>query len=272
VIIDDIARDLYGLPPEAFTEARNARAKEVAASGDRARAMEVRRLSKPTTAAWLANMLVRTHPTKVEALISLGPELRQALGTSSRGDVRGVVDRRRAMIKELVDATSQFASDQGHAVGPQVRRQVEETLEAAVADEQSAAVLRAGCLSDPLVFIGFGAAAETTPHPSDSSPRARPTSASSRGTDPAERRRASEQAARGAAESLLSAQRAAESAQVLVRDARRRHHEASARHRQATTELRAAERDMGRAEQELAGALRRGTEAQQHLKEIGRKH
>jgi len=80
VNIDDITRDLYGLPPEAFTEARNARAKEVAASGDRALAMELRRLPKPTTAAWLANMLVRTHPIKVEALIALGPSFERPSG------------------------------------------------------------------------------------------------------------------------------------------------------------------------------------------------
>jgi len=63
--------------------------------------------------------------------------------------MRRVVDRRRAVIKELVDATSHFASDQSQAVGPQVRRRLEETLEAAVADEQSAAILWAGRLKRP---------------------------------------------------------------------------------------------------------------------------
>jgi len=272
VIIEDIARELYGLPPEEFTAARNARAKEVAGSGDRALAMELRRLPKPTMAAWLANMLVRTHPIKVEELIALGPELREAVRKGARGDMRRVVDRRRAMIKELVDATSQFASAESHAVGPQVRRRLEETLEAAVADERSAAFLWAGRLSGQLVYIGLGGAIETTPPPSDPSPRARPQRNSFRGTDPDEKRRASEQAAHEAAESLMSAQRAAESAKVLVRDARKRHQEASARHRDATQELHVAERDMGRADKELAGALRRGAEAEQRVKEARRKH
>lgn len=41
-------------------------------------------------------------------------------------------------------------------MGPQVQRHLEETLEAAMADPESAAMLKSGTLSSPLSFIGFG--------------------------------------------------------------------------------------------------------------------
>lgn len=88
--LDDVAEELYGLPPEEFTEVRNARAKEIGATGNRELAAEVRRLPKPTVAAWLANALVRTRATMVEELIALGSELREAQSLGRREDMRRV--------------------------------------------------------------------------------------------------------------------------------------------------------------------------------------
>ncbi len=156
VTLDDVARELYGLTPEEFTEARNGRAKELAATGDRALAGEVRRLPKPTAAAWLVNALVRARGREVDELIALGPELRDAQRGGARHDMRRLVDRRRHAIRELVGVASELAAGAGRPMGPQVQRQVEETLEAAVADEESAAAVRAGTLGNPLAFIGFG--------------------------------------------------------------------------------------------------------------------
>jgi hypothetical protein len=130
VKLDNVAQELYGLPPEEFTEARNARAKEITATGDRELGAEVRRLPKPTVAAWLANMLVRTRASRVTELIALGPELREAQSQGERADMRRVVDRRREIVRDLVAAASQCVTETGHSMGPQVQRQVEDTLEA----------------------------------------------------------------------------------------------------------------------------------------------
>ena len=154
--LDDVAQELYALPPERFTEMRNTRAKEIAAAGDRELAGEVRRLPKPTVAAWLANMLVRTHAATVEQLVALGSEHRDAQGRGRAEDMRRVAERRRELIRQLVGSASRSAVDAGHSMGSHVQRQLEETLEAAVADDESAAMLRTGRLSSPMVFIGFG--------------------------------------------------------------------------------------------------------------------
>lgn len=39
--LDDVGQELYGLSPEEFTEARNARAKEITTAGDRELGVEV---------------------------------------------------------------------------------------------------------------------------------------------------------------------------------------------------------------------------------------
>ncbi len=144
---------------------RNARAKEIVAAGDRELAAEVRKLPKPTVAAWLVNALVRTRGRDVEKLIALGPELREAQRNRARPDMRRLADRRRDAIRDLVGAASQQAIEAGHSMASQVQRQVEETLEATVADEESAAAVRAGRLSNPLAFIGFGGDGTSTPRP-----------------------------------------------------------------------------------------------------------
>ena len=53
--LDAIAAELYALPPEEFTEARNARA----ATADRALAASVKALRKPTASAWAVDLLAR---------------------------------------------------------------------------------------------------------------------------------------------------------------------------------------------------------------------
>ena len=82
---------------------------------------EVRRLPKPTVAAWLANMLVRTRAPRIMELIALGPELREAQSRGARADMRRVLDRRREVIKDLVGAASQCATEAGHSMAPQVQ-------------------------------------------------------------------------------------------------------------------------------------------------------
>src|SRR6478735_4794190 len=53
--LDAIAVELYSLPPDDFTAARNARA----AASDRALAARVKTLRKPTAAAWAVDLLAR---------------------------------------------------------------------------------------------------------------------------------------------------------------------------------------------------------------------
>ena len=70
--IDEVADELYGLPPEEFTAARTRHEKEAKAAGDRAAAAEIHGLAKPTVTGWLANQLVRSHRSSLEPVLELG--------------------------------------------------------------------------------------------------------------------------------------------------------------------------------------------------------
>ena len=60
--LDEIAEELYGVPPEEFVAARTAARDRARAAGDKELAAAVAALPKPTTAAWVANLLVRRQP------------------------------------------------------------------------------------------------------------------------------------------------------------------------------------------------------------------
>src|SRR3990170_286647 len=82
--LNEDADHLYGLPPEEFTAARNARVREVKAD-DRELAARIQELRKPSPAAFLVNQLVRRKSDEIDDLLDLGVELREA---QSKGDGR----------------------------------------------------------------------------------------------------------------------------------------------------------------------------------------
>ena len=76
---------LYGLPLEEFTPARDAAAKELRKAGDRETAARVAKLPKPTPAAWAANQVAREQPELIEALLDAGAALRAAQDAAVSG-------------------------------------------------------------------------------------------------------------------------------------------------------------------------------------------
>ncbi|MGZ6827318.1 MAG: hypothetical protein ACXVGH_11035, partial [Mycobacteriales bacterium] len=84
--------DLYALPPEEFTAARDA-----AAKADRS----LKALRRPTVAAWVVNTLVRREPALVEDLVALGAALAQAQQAGEGRQLRERAGRRRALVEEL---------------------------------------------------------------------------------------------------------------------------------------------------------------------------
>src|SRR3954468_5356195 len=107
-----VERELYALPPEQFTAARDERVAAARQAGDRALARSIGALRRPTVAAWLVNLLALRRPELVDELLDLGDQLRAAQhdlrGPQLRqlsGQRRSVVDRLSAQARELaVDA------------------------------------------------------------------------------------------------------------------------------------------------------------------------
>jgi hypothetical protein len=167
--------DLYGLPLEEFTPARDALAKELKAAGRKDEAAEVKSLRKPSVAAWALNLAARQHPDAVESLRAAGAELREAQEEAMSGDASGLRDAGRGVAAE-VDRVVALAADVLRAAGrPASAAQQEKivaTLRTAAVDDEAGDALARGVLVDELESTGFsllgaGAGAFAAPSRSD---------------------------------------------------------------------------------------------------------
>ena len=146
---DDID-ELFALPPEEFTAARDELAK---AMDDRQAAREVKTLRRPTAAAWAVNQTVRRHPDAVERLLAAGREVRAAQrraasGLSAPAFGKAIAERRRLVI-ELTDLATAILAEAGRPAESQTRA-IANSFEAAAADEAAAEAVAAGRLSKEL--------------------------------------------------------------------------------------------------------------------------
>ena len=102
---DDPVDDLYGAPLEEFVPRRDALAKALKAGGDKEGAAAVKKLPKPTRAAWAVNRLVREQPAEVRALLDAGEALegaqQQLLKGADREVLRGAADAARRLVEAL---------------------------------------------------------------------------------------------------------------------------------------------------------------------------
>lgn len=150
--LHEVAFDLYGLPPEDFTEQRNARAKRARADGDRELGERIRGLRKPRSLAWMLNMLVRRERDDVERLMELGAAMRAAQVGLDGERLRELDVQRRDLTTALTDRARSIGVDAGHEPSDALLAEVANTLRAAMADPAGAAALCSGLLLD-----GFGA-------------------------------------------------------------------------------------------------------------------
>lgn len=149
------AADLYGLPLEEFTKARDELARELRRAGKKEAAVEVKALRKPSVSAWTVNQLTRRHPQEMRSLVKAGDELRKAqraaVGGSGPEELRSAT---RAHRDRLDDLTS-FARLELGAEGQTLQR-VAQTLRGASADKEAAKGLLAGTLTGDVEQSGFG--------------------------------------------------------------------------------------------------------------------
>ncbi|MDQ1619608.1 MAG: hypothetical protein QOE19_2177 [Actinomycetota bacterium] len=172
---DEVADELFGLPPSDFVRERDARAKAARAAGDGELARRITELRKPTNVAWLANQLARKRPEQVGPFLALGESLREATSALSGPDLRELARQRQQLVHALVQEARRLPTDGGPRVSEEVARGLEETLHAALADPAGAELLAAGRLSSGLQHSGFGGppAAPSPPPPVKKAPARR---------------------------------------------------------------------------------------------------
>jgi hypothetical protein len=273
VELDEVAEELYGVPPEDFVAARTAARDRARADGDRELATRVAALPKPSTAAWVCNLLVRRQPDEVGQLVELGGLLRQAQANLSGDQLKELGRQRSQVVAALARQARALAHQEGHDVSTAIAEQVEATLRAAVADPDAGAALLAGRLSGALSYTGLGpvdlSAVVATPA---RAPAPRPAGTADRSADQreqAERRRReeadrrrreltqartdAEEAARVAADT----QRAAEDAGRRLDEATHHREQLQARVAELTGELRRTERQAAGAAGDVTDAEKR---------------
>ncbi|HXW34941.1 MAG TPA: hypothetical protein VEJ87_10220 [Acidimicrobiales bacterium] len=153
--LKSVVDELYGLPPDVFTAARDARASEARGAGDRELASSIKKLRRPSASAWLANMLVRAQRDTLEELLSLGQAMRRAQADLDGDELRRLSLERRRIVHKLAVEARTIATKRGQGLSDSAARELEMTLEAAVADGAAAEALKSGRLVSALHFSGF---------------------------------------------------------------------------------------------------------------------
>jgi uncharacterized coiled-coil protein SlyX len=261
VDLDEVADELYEVPPEEFIALRTARENEARAGGDKVLAKSIGALPKPSTAAWVANLLVRAHRPEIEGLVELGGLLREAQENLAGEQMRALSTQRSQLVSALTRQASALAREQGRRISTSIADQVEETLRAAMADPEAGEALLTGRLTSAMSYSGLGTTVarpdlrlvrpprDSAPPPSPArpvTPVQRPSADDRRRTREREReeaRRAAEERRRreleGARRAADEAAALADEAQAAAEDERQRIEELDAR--RAELESRVAE-------------------------------
>lgn len=152
-----IATALYAELPGDFVAVRDARAKSLRAEGRRDLAVEVKALRRPTTAAWLVNLLAQVGGS-LDPLTDLGHQLREAQSQLNAPAMKELTGRRPAVIGELVAEAVRLAGERDPAFqdSAATREQVTATLTAALADPRAEDAVASGRLVTALAYAGFG--------------------------------------------------------------------------------------------------------------------
>ena len=201
----DEADELYALPLDEFTSARNELEKRLRKDGQRDEAAEVKALRKPTVPAWALNQVARQRAGEVGDLIDAGRRVREAQDELLAGGDREALDRagsdQRALVRTLMRATVDAGKEGGIGTGAAFEDKVGATLRAAAADDEVGAQLVAGRLErehEAVGLLGFEAGpavpARDSPAPKKRAGRApKKRSAKKKGDDDAEREAAAEE-------------------------------------------------------------------------------
>ncbi len=266
---------LYGLPLEEFTPARDAAAKELRKAGDRETAARVAKLPKPSPAAWTANQVAREQPELIEALLDAGAALRAAQdaavsGHGGRGLREATLAQRGAV--EAVMAAAIEHKPAGRSLSRQMADRLRTTLHAVAGDPALRDALTCGRLVSEAQSGGAWPFAMEPggeePEPAREAPPAKRASAKKRAGDSREdaaARKAAEREEREAAERAEREQRAREREERTQLEAQLRDARMSLRVRERVA--RGAGEDAEAAAQAVADADERLEEAKQAAEE-----
>jgi hypothetical protein len=237
---DDVIGELLAIPPEQFTEARNAAVKRLRGDGQRDAAEAIKALPRPPVALWALNHLAREQPKLIQAFLEAAEHLREAYRTG--GDIRAATSPEREAEAAVVAAAVKLARGEGRKLTEPVMERLRQTVRAAAADADVADELRDGRLIHEPAAPSIGDLLGSLP-PTAGKPSAKSTP-----------RRDGEAERRALREEIAAARSAAS--------------EARSEAREAADAARAAEREWHRAEKLAEKAQKQSEAAEQRLQDL----
>jgi hypothetical protein len=134
--------DLYREHPSGFVAARDRLAKELKDADDGEEAARVKKLRRPSAAAWVLNLVALTQRKSLGSFAKASQALETAQARALEGGDKEVEKWRAAAAKEreaaeaVLEAAEAAARDAGHPATKQALDQVDATLRAAAADPE----------------------------------------------------------------------------------------------------------------------------------------
>lgn len=174
--IDDLTAALLAQPLDQFTSYRNAKAKELKASGNADLAGQLTGMKKPSVSLWAANQVARSNAAAVRDLRQSAQALAKAQASAGAGRANAAAELRRASedfqqkLDTVNDAAAAALRQGRHAAGEETLRRAREIFRmAALKGGETWDRLQKGALAtepqpadDVLAMFGTGSAPVAT--------------------------------------------------------------------------------------------------------------
>ncbi len=245
---------LYSSALDQFISARDELSRTLRQAGDRDAAAEVKKLRKPSVAAWALNQVRFSDPEAVDRLLAAGEQLRKAqqqlLEQGERELLREAVASERGAVEEVVALAEQHLREAGHPLTATVEGKLRDTAHAAALDDEALEGLRSGRLVHEHVISDLGLAGAQLP---------------ARRPAPQRPRRPAQQRPRQESRKVEALRRRVEQAQAARDEARSNLRDAEREAKDARLAADRAERKLGRARDKAEEAASRAKELEDEL-------
>ncbi len=240
----DIAVELYAVKPDEFIAARDEHVRRARESGRASLAKAAAALRRPNQSAWLINQLARDQAEAVDELFDLGDSLRAAHQHGDGAELQRISAERRKAEAALIRRARALGAQAGIDVTADMARETEETLAAALASPEVAEEVRAGRLTKPVAYSGFGTMLTSVPAPSAPKKKRPAVKRDAAADTEAQRRAKAEQVVNDAREELEAAELDLAERENAAEEAARRAEELGSQVDQLREQLRAVEGEL----------------------------
>ena len=152
---------LYAQPLDGFIAERDALARRLKDDGDAEASGRIKKLTKPSVAAWALNQLARENESDVAELLAIRDELEKA---DSPAELRRLSGRRREVVARLTAAGKAILAKAGHGTSQTTLEKISQGLLASGTDEDRELLKRGRLTREPtgsgLEGFGFAAAGD----------------------------------------------------------------------------------------------------------------